>query len=95
MNPLRRLLSLFTPRPATEPVQTTVVALAPESTIRPWSADELRAIDGLVNDMHSLPHDRVQPCTPAPEFDAAMERVYRDRPTVYPRKQALRKAASK
>lgn len=86
MTPLRRILFLFTPRPATEPVQTTVVALAPESTIRPWSADELRAIDEAINAMRSLPHDRVQPCTPAPEFDAAMERVYRDRPTVYSRK---------
>lgn len=54
MNPLRRLLSLFTGRPATEPVQTTVVALAPESQPRLWTPEELREIDAAIGQMLSV-----------------------------------------
>lgn len=54
MNLLRRILALFSPRIATEPVQTTVIALAPESQPRPWTPEELREIDAAIGEMLSV-----------------------------------------
>lgn len=79
MNILRKLRSLFIARVATQPVQRTVIALAPESRPRPFSSDELRAIDGVINDMRAVPRDRVQPCSPAPTYAEAVEEVRRER----------------
>lgn len=79
MNPLRRLLSrLFTSLAASRIRLAEPVVLAPESQPRPFSADELRAIDDIVGDMRGL-RPRVQPCSPAPTYAEAVEEVRRER----------------
>lgn len=79
MNILRKLRSLFTPRAPTEPVQRTVIALAPESRPRPFTQNELTAIAGAVREVQSVGRRRVQPCSPAPTYAEAVEEIRQER----------------